>query len=102
MLNGKNNPKLRSKAGECRELVPFGAEISAAHLGSCEEHEAAKLCAKLLAQRYQCLSKDSFNKENCSATLAHLLCNMQLCLRGQKAKASTGGLSSQIFISCRK
>ena len=63
MLKGKNNPKLRSKAGECRELVPFGVEISAAHLGSSEEHEAAKLCAKLLAQCYHYLSKDSFDKE---------------------------------------
>ena len=63
MLKGKNNPKLRSKAGECRDLVPFGVEIAAEHLGGCEEHEAAKLCATLLAQCYQNLSKDSFDKQ---------------------------------------
>ena len=31
---GQKNPKLRSKAGVCRDLVPFGVEIAAAHFGA--------------------------------------------------------------------
>ena len=64
MLKGKNHPKLRSKAGECRGLVPFGLEVAEGVLGDGPEENAAKTAARLLCECYNNLSRETFDREN--------------------------------------
>lgn len=63
MLKGKNCPKLRAKAGECRALVPFGQQMAFEFLNDGPEDAAAKLCSSLLAQCYEHLAVSTFNKQ---------------------------------------
>lgn len=67
-------PKLRSKAGECRDLVPFALEVSQL-LGNSPEDMAAKICAERLNDCYACLSASTF----CAAKLQ--TCMQQFALQ---------------------
>jgi hypothetical protein len=56
-------PKLRGKAAEVRELIPFAKQI-AADLSDSVEHESAKVAAAYLLECYDNLHKARFNKES--------------------------------------
>ena len=57
-------PKLRSKAGESRALVPFAAEIAQTMLtGPDSMTSTIKECAILLNECYNCLTRASFSHE---------------------------------------
>ena len=68
----KKTPKLRAKAAEARALVPFALEQAEAKFSSVDPVEhSALLCARHLAQCYNCLSVANYRadvmKENCKA-----------------------------------
>ena len=62
------SPKLRSKAGETRCLVPFAAELATLLLTDATDvfQSTVKECAGLLDKAYQCLSRSSFSHEGLS------------------------------------
>ena len=64
------SPKLRSKAGEARDLIDWAAAAVDKFLqgyGSSSEEEACRLAAKQIQACYQCLSRENFD----SSTLRH-------------------------------
>ena len=64
------SPKLRSKAGEARDLIDWAAAAVDKFLqgyDSSSEEEACRLAAKQIQACYQCLSRENFD----SSTLRH-------------------------------
>ena len=91
---GKNHPKLRSKAGECRGLVPFGLEVAEEVLGDGPEENAAKTAARFLRECYNNLSRETFDKENLQRNCD--LFSLQLPRKRFQADASDLFLSNTI------
>ena len=65
MLQGKNHPKLRSKAGETRSLIDFAVSISKQVLDAADpEARAATVAAQALQECYALLSRSRFRQQD--------------------------------------
>ncbi len=72
---GKHSPKLRSKAAQCRYLVPLVAQLAFEHLHPEDQHSQTVMHVVLLLQQlYQFLSCDPF------PGLAAAQCCRQMCI----------------------
>lgn len=56
-------PKLRTKAGECRYLVPFGAELAAIHKDASMHFNVVFQAMEHLQAMYECLDMDPYPAE---------------------------------------
>ncbi len=62
--DAKKSPKLRSKAGECRHLIPWAVEATQEFLDPADpESSACIAAAQHLLDCYNCLSERVFNKD---------------------------------------
>ena len=63
--SAKTSPKLKTRAGETRALVPWAWEIAQTMLDQLDPFEQAIFFAiKYLHQAYQCLSKKNFQHQH--------------------------------------
>ena len=66
-------PKLRSKAGECRCLVPFGAELAKEYDDGSSHRNAINMLCQNLLQVQMCISTEPYQADVASAACSRLV-----------------------------